>query len=1163
MVASQPRVSVIIPAYNGDRYISEAIDSVLSQSYLDYEIIVVDDGSTDGTRNILQRYGDRIRTIGQPNSGVATARNRGIAEARGELIALLDQDDMFLDGKLHAQVSRFDSHPEAGLVNSGWQVIGADDTPGSAIEPWHESPNLTLETWLMRFPILPGAMMFRREWWERAGGFDPRFDGADDVDFVLRVARMGCEAIWLEQVTLGYRQHEDAVSASNPTRQLEAFDAVLEAFFSQPDLESSIRELENPTRYECLTWMAWRFYQTGRPTQMADFLRRSLSHTPYTPPATVSIWAKRLIAYSNAAAKPMDTQNFRRQPEWRQLLAEILPKTTPRVSVIIPAYNCDRYIEICLRHVLDQTYTDYETIVIDDGSTDDTRTVIEPYLDVIIYRYQENQGAAKARNHGCNLARGEFLAFLDGDDYFILNKLAEQVAYFDENPDIDLIQSGWAVVNKEGENQAIIEPWKNAPELNLETWILQKAVRPSALMVRREWWEKVGGFDSRHPPTEDLDFVLRLTLMGCRCAWMKKIHACYRQHDRSLMSSGERLIRNTEIFLDEFYRRPDLPESIRQLERKECYDRWIWLGWRMYRDGYPKLMLECLEKSFARTSVSASETLIYWIDSFKNISAQYGEKIDLLKLIESPEWKQAVSMVMTGVKSPQTIGKPAVIADSLNRHIVLINTDDPGIGGLAQYDHMVLCQLAKMGYQVTAVRPLHGSPLVEEEERCGVRQFWLDYSSSADLGRILRNYRDYEEIFSKLRPDFLFFSDGWPVSNFAAKQVAIEQNIPYMIVLGLIRPEHSQFDLGDGIPYWEGVRYHHRLARAVNVGAQEHLDILHREFELPKNLGNVVYCGRSQKYFDPPNLEVRKRLRREIGIPDDGVMCLTTARLAPIKGHRHQIEAIAQLKNSPVWPKLYVVWAGTGKGCDRDVEAELRELARKLGVAEKLIFLGQRWDIPDWLDACDIFVLTSLADSAPSLAVMEAMAKGLPIVASAAGGIPEGLGGTGRLLPDPNVDPEGTARELAKTLEEWAIDPERRQAVGRESKERAEQLFREERMLKETVTILQRAINDPETDEDPAREEMITGVQNISQRLRYLAEIWQAWHAYTHQDTAGMVRHLRESLQYSPFPFVTENVIDWVNDLIRLSSLKGDRLDAATLAQSPEWQEAIAQILGI
>ncbi|MEB3885005.1 glycosyltransferase [Lyngbya sp. CCY1209] len=1161
MVASQPRVSVIIPAYNADRYICMAIDSVLSQSYLDYEIIVVDDGSTDGTRNILQRYGDRIRPLHQQNGGMAAARNRGISEARGELIALLDHDDIFLDGKLQAQVSRFDSHPDAGLVNSGWQIIDADGTVRSPIEPWHDIPHLTLETWLTRTPILPSAMMFRRQWWERAGGFDSRFDGADDVDFVLRLAGMGCEAIWLPQVTVGYRQHDRAMSIADPSKQLEAFDAVLETFFSRPDLDSDLRQLEHRTRYEALTWMAWRFYHTGHPEKMADFLRRSLSHTPYTRPITISDWVHRFMGYSAAYGEPMNTQSFRQQPQWQNLLGETLPKTTPRVSVIIPAYNCDRYIELCVRSALEQTYTDYEVILIDDGSTDDTRPVLEPYLDVICYRYQDNQGAAKARNNGCRLARGEFLAFLDGDDYFLPEKLAEQVAHFDNHPEIDLIQSGWVVVNQNGETQAIVEPWKNAPELDLETWILHKCVRPSALIMRREWWKKAGGFDHRHPPTEDLDFVLRLSLMGCHTVWLQKLHACYRQHDRNLMSGGERVIRNTEAVMDEFFNRPELPENIRKLRRKEQYQRWVWLGWRMYRDGYPQLMLECLEKSLEYTQFPTTETLVHWMDALKNISREYGETLNVGDLIQSPEWQQILSLFMGGKSQKKMASKPVLTASS--KHIILINTDDPGIGGLAQYDHLILCELAKMGYQVTAVRPEHESPLVGREKDLGVRQFWLNYSTSSDLARILRNRGDAEELYSKLEPDFIIFSDGWPFSHFAAKQEAIAQKIPYAIALGLAMPEHAKFSMGDGVPYAEGVRYQYGLARAVNVAAREHLDILHRQFKLPENKGNVVYYGRSQQYFDPPNLAVRKRLRQEVGIPEDGVMCLTTARLAPIKGHRHQIEAIAQLKNSPIWSKLYVVWAGTGKGSDRDVEPELRELARKLGVAEKLIFLGQRWDVPDWLDACDIFVLTSLAEAAPSFAVMEAMAKGLPIVASAAGGIPEGLGDTGRLLPDPNVDPEGTARELAKTIEEWAVDPELRKAIGRKSKERAEGLFREERMLKETVTIFQRAINDPETDEFASRGEVITGVQNVCQRLRYASEIWQAWHAYTHQDTAGMVRHLQESLQYSPFPFVTETVIDWVNDLIRLSSLKGDRIDAATLARSPGWQEAIAQILGI
>jgi glycosyltransferase involved in cell wall biosynthesis len=106
-----PQVSVIIPAYNGDRYIVQAVESVLGQTFTDLEIIVVDDGSSDRTYQVLQPYLDRISYIYQENQGVAAARNRGIKEAKGDLIAFLDQDDFFLSDKLASQVALFRSSP--------------------------------------------------------------------------------------------------------------------------------------------------------------------------------------------------------------------------------------------------------------------------------------------------------------------------------------------------------------------------------------------------------------------------------------------------------------------------------------------------------------------------------------------------------------------------------------------------------------------------------------------------------------------------------------------------------------------------------------------------------------------------------------------------------------------------------------------------------------------------------------------------------------------------------------------------------------------------------------------------------------------------------------------------------------------------------------------
>lgn len=116
------KISVIIPAYNGDRFLAEAIESVLQQTEPDWEIIIVDDGSTDQTASVAQQYGKTVRYFSQTNLGVAASRNLGLAAALGDYIAFLDQDDLFLPHKLAAQGELLDRNPDLGIVNSGWQI---------------------------------------------------------------------------------------------------------------------------------------------------------------------------------------------------------------------------------------------------------------------------------------------------------------------------------------------------------------------------------------------------------------------------------------------------------------------------------------------------------------------------------------------------------------------------------------------------------------------------------------------------------------------------------------------------------------------------------------------------------------------------------------------------------------------------------------------------------------------------------------------------------------------------------------------------------------------------------------------------------------------------------------------------------------------------------
>ena len=144
------------------------------------------------------------------------------------------------------------------------------------------------------------------------------------------------------------------------------------------------------------------------------------------------------------------------------------------------------------------------------------------------------------------------------------------------------------------------------------------------------------------------------------------------------------------------------------------------------------------------------------------------------------------------------------------------------------------------------------------------------------------------------------------------------------------------------------------------------------------------------------------------------------------------------------------MWAGVGP-----LEAQLKAIVTQWNIEAQVKFLGERSDIPNLLDAADIFLLPSHYEGMP-LSLMEAMAKGLPVLATAVSGIPEALGDTGKLLPDPQIDPQATTDELVATLEQWATHPDLRQALGQAGRKRAEALFRAEKMLAHYLNLIKK-----------------------------------------------------------------------------------------------------------
>jgi glycosyltransferase involved in cell wall biosynthesis len=313
-----PRVSIIIPTYNGDRFLAETVDSGLNQSYDDFEIIAIDDGSSDMTLQVLAQYGDRIQVVTQANQGVAAARNRGLELAQGELIIFLDQDDVMLPDKLRLQVRCFDQ-ASVGMVQSGWRLVNARGDRLSDSQPWREMPVLDAAGWIRRMPVLFSAMIFRRDWLERVKGLNTQFKQACDVDLVQRLVLAGCQSAWFPQITVLYRQH-DRNDSLNTLVQAEECWLAVEQFFRRSDIPPEIRKVDRDSHYYTAVWIAWRLYYTGHLARSIQYLKKSLAYTPFVKTETILHWIDSFTNYSTNYGHKADLQALSSSAEWQDLM---------------------------------------------------------------------------------------------------------------------------------------------------------------------------------------------------------------------------------------------------------------------------------------------------------------------------------------------------------------------------------------------------------------------------------------------------------------------------------------------------------------------------------------------------------------------------------------------------------------------------------------------------------------------------------------------------------------------------------------------------------------------------------------------------------------------------------------------------------------------------
>jgi glycosyltransferase involved in cell wall biosynthesis len=232
----KPLVSVVIPCFNGEAYVREAIDSVLAQNGIPLEVIAVDDGSTDSTREILESYGDRVRRIYQDNAGVGRARNVGIAAARGGYVAFLDCDDLWLPGKVKKQLALFDARPDMGLVYCDAEMFNAKGVvvhSKKAIRP--PAREQVLNALFLDNFITTSSVMIRKSCLESVGTFREEYRNAQDYDLWLRMAR-AFKFGYVDEILVRYRIRKGGLSEHGENRNLIDITILKECIEQMPEL---------------------------------------------------------------------------------------------------------------------------------------------------------------------------------------------------------------------------------------------------------------------------------------------------------------------------------------------------------------------------------------------------------------------------------------------------------------------------------------------------------------------------------------------------------------------------------------------------------------------------------------------------------------------------------------------------------------------------------------------------------------------------------------------------------------------------------------------------------------------------------------------------------------------------------------------------------------
>lgn len=316
-----PKVSVIIPTYNRTKYLGDAIQSVLNQTFTDFEIIVVDDGSTDNTKDLVNSFNDsRIRYIYQENRGVSAAQNKGIESANSEYIGILGDDDMYLEHMLEKSVQALDEHPEAGFSYGQCNIM----REGTGVYRTRKSPHHSDSTvvgsieqvreLLLTCPIRASTLVVRSICFEKSGVFNEDLWYAEDYHLFIRLAKK-YPGFYIAEPLINFRYHnEQALHNTDRPGKVTAYPLILQEVFEDPEFAPYCEDIKGKIyshfHRHMMTRSVW-----GLDMKLARYyLRRSIKFYPRIifQPAIIYITYKYLASLLPDSLR-LSLRNFKRR----------------------------------------------------------------------------------------------------------------------------------------------------------------------------------------------------------------------------------------------------------------------------------------------------------------------------------------------------------------------------------------------------------------------------------------------------------------------------------------------------------------------------------------------------------------------------------------------------------------------------------------------------------------------------------------------------------------------------------------------------------------------------------------------------------------------------------------------------------------------------------